>query len=48
VGEVKNPKFAKAREEFIDDLKSKGRTESTMIAYANDRAVIKLLLKRRY
>jgi site-specific recombinase XerD len=36
VGEIKNPKFAKAREEFTDDLKAKGRTESTIIAYAKD------------
>jgi site-specific recombinase XerD len=36
VGEIKNSKFAKARDEFITDLESKGRTESTIVAYSKD------------
>ena len=36
MGEIKNPKFAKERDEFIKDLESKGRTESTIIAYSKD------------
>lgn len=33
---ISNSKFASAQEIFIEDLKSKGRAESTVIAYAKD------------
>lgn len=36
MGEIKNPIFAKARDEFTKDLESRGRTESTIIAYSKD------------
>jgi site-specific recombinase XerD len=36
VGEIKNAKFAEARDEFIHNLESRNRTESTIIAYSKD------------
>ncbi len=33
---VLNPQFAKYQEEFINELRNKGRSESTIIAYAKD------------
>lgn len=36
MGEIKNAKFAEARDEFIHNLESRNRTESTIIAYSKD------------
>jgi site-specific recombinase XerD len=36
VSEVKNPTFGERRDEFVADLKAKGRAESTVIAYSKD------------
>jgi site-specific recombinase XerD len=36
VSEIKNPTFEERRNAFIEDLKAKGRAESTIIAYAKD------------
>ena len=33
---VLNPQFSKYQEEFINELRNKGRSESTIIAYAKD------------
>ncbi len=36
MSEIKNPTFEERRNTFVDDLKVKGRAESTVIAYAKD------------
>ena len=36
MSEIKNPTFEERRSAFVDDLKAKGRAESTVIAYAKD------------
>jgi len=36
VTEIKNPEFEEKRIEFVEDLKAKGRAESTVIAYGKD------------
>lgn len=36
MSEVKNPNFGERRDEFVADLKEKGRAESTVIAYSKD------------
>lgn len=36
MSEIKNPTFEERRDAFVEDLKAKGRAESTVIAYAKD------------
>jgi site-specific recombinase XerD len=36
VSDIKNPNFEKKSQTFVDDLKAKGRSESTIIAYSKD------------
>lgn len=36
MGDINNPKFEERRDAFIKDLESKGRAESTIIAYSKD------------
>jgi site-specific recombinase XerD len=36
VSEIKNPEFGERRDAFVEDLKAKGRAESTIIAYSKD------------
>jgi site-specific recombinase XerD len=36
VSDIKNPNYEKRSQAFVDDLKAKGRSESTIIAYSKD------------
>jgi len=45
---ISNPEFAKYQENFTQELRSKGRSEATVIAYAKDiEALLSLTILQR-